>query len=109
MSATGHETHSSAAGDSRSAESAASNSRPSSRLPSRESSKQRSGRLSSSPRSRSSSGDSSSALGGREMVGGCCVCADERGWDENPLVYCDGEGCNVAVHQGEEIPFFLQT
>ena len=102
MSATGHETSSSAAGDSRSAESGASNSRPSSRLPSRESSKQRSGpRSSSSPRSRSSSGDSSSALGGREMVGGCCVCADERGWDENPLVYCDGEGCNVAVHQGK--------
>ena len=37
----------------------------------------------------------------REMVGGCCVCSDERGWDENPLVYCDGHGCNVAVHQGE--------
>ena len=35
----------------------------------------------------------------REMVGGCCVCSDERGWDENPLVYCDGAGCNVAVHQ----------
>ena len=35
-----------------------------------------------------------------EMVGGCCVCLDERGWDENPLVYCDGHGCNVAVHQG---------
>lgn len=33
------------------------------------------------------------------MVGGCCVCSDERGWDENPLVYCDGQGCNVAVHQ----------
>eukprot|EP00095_Tigriopus_kingsejongensis_P008497 snap_masked-scaffold18_size714446-processed-gene-6.21 protein:Tk08497 transcript:snap_masked-scaffold18_size714446-processed-gene-6.21-mRNA-1 annotation:"mixed-lineage leukemia" len=33
------------------------------------------------------------------MVGGCCVCSDERGWDENPLVYCDGTGCNVAVHQ----------
>ena len=33
------------------------------------------------------------------MVGGCCVCSDERGWDENPLVYCDGAGCNVAVHQ----------
>ena len=34
------------------------------------------------------------------MVGGCCVCSDERGWTENPLVYCDGQGCNVAVHQG---------
>ncbi|KYO44297.1 protein AF-10 isoform D [Alligator mississippiensis] len=33
------------------------------------------------------------------MVGGCCVCSDERGWAENPLVYCDGHGCNVAVHQ----------
>ena len=41
----------------------------------------------------------------REMVGGCCVCSDESGWDENPLVYCDGQGCNVAVHQGE--PFNL--
>ena len=39
----------------------------------------------------------------REMVGGCCVCSDERGWDENPLVYCDGHGCNVAVHQGNDI------
>ncbi|XP_065665902.1 uncharacterized protein LOC100207765 isoform X2 [Hydra vulgaris] len=35
----------------------------------------------------------------REMIGGCCVCLDERGWTENPLVYCDGSGCNVAVHQ----------
>ncbi|PFX24569.1 protein AF-10-like [Stylophora pistillata] len=35
----------------------------------------------------------------KEMIGGCCVCSDERGWDENPLVYCDGHGCNVAVHQ----------
>eukprot|EP00062_Callorhinchus_milii_P018554 gi/632972157/ref/XP_007902522.1/ PREDICTED: protein AF-17 [Callorhinchus milii] len=35
----------------------------------------------------------------KEMVGGCCVCSDERGWTENPLVYCDGHGCNVAVHQ----------
>ncbi|GLV38944.1 Alhambra [Carabus blaptoides fortunei] len=33
------------------------------------------------------------------MVGGCCVCSDERGWPENPLVYCDGQGCTVAVHQ----------
>ncbi|XP_041365724.1 protein AF-17-like [Gigantopelta aegis] len=35
----------------------------------------------------------------KAMVGGCCVCSDERGWAENPLVYCDGHGCNVAVHQ----------
>lgn len=35
----------------------------------------------------------------KEMVGGCCVCSDERGWPDNPLVYCDGNGCNVAVHQ----------
>ncbi|GAB1296751.1 Myeloid/lymphoid or mixed-lineage leukemia; translocated to, 6 [Apodemus speciosus] len=33
------------------------------------------------------------------MVGGCCVCSDERGWAENPLVYCDGHACSVAVHQ----------
>jgi len=33
------------------------------------------------------------------MVGGCCVCQDERGWKENPLVYCDGTGCDVAVHK----------
>ena len=36
----------------------------------------------------------------KEMVGGCCVCSDERGWTDNPLVYCDGQGCTVAVHQG---------
>ncbi|KAG9356074.1 hypothetical protein JZ751_000918 [Albula glossodonta] len=35
----------------------------------------------------------------KEMIGGCCVCSDERGWAENPLVYCDGNVCNVAVHQ----------
>ncbi|KAG7313656.1 hypothetical protein JYU34_000815 [Plutella xylostella] len=35
----------------------------------------------------------------KEMVGGCCVCSDERGWPDNPLVYCDGTGCTVAVHQ----------
>ncbi|XP_031621852.1 protein AF-10-like isoform X2 [Contarinia nasturtii] len=35
----------------------------------------------------------------KEMVGGCCVCSDERGWSENPLVYCDGQHCTVAVHQ----------
>lgn len=36
----------------------------------------------------------------KEMVGGCCVCSDDRGWPENPLVYCDGQSCTVAVHQG---------
>lgn len=35
----------------------------------------------------------------KEMVGGCCVCSDESGSPENPLVYCDGDGCTVAVHQ----------
>lgn len=40
----------------------------------------------------------------KEMVGGCCVCSDERGWPENPLVYCDGQGCTVAVHQGKTKP-----
>lgn len=35
----------------------------------------------------------------KEMVGGCCVCSDEQGLPENPLVYCDGDGCTVAVHQ----------
>lgn len=37
----------------------------------------------------------------KEMLGGCCVCSDDSGWAENPLVYCDGQGCNVAVHQGK--------
>lgn len=41
----------------------------------------------------------------KEMIGGCCVCSDERGWAENPLVYCDGHGCNVAVHQGKQLLF----
>lgn len=36
----------------------------------------------------------------KEMLGGCCVCSDENGWTGNPLVYCDGPGCEVAVHQG---------
>ncbi|XP_037954329.1 protein AF-10-like isoform X1 [Teleopsis dalmanni] len=39
------------------------------------------------------------AVNPKEMVGGCCVCSDERGWPENPLVYCDGQNCTVAVHQ----------
>lgn len=32
-----------------------------------------------------------------EMIGGCSVCLDDQGTEENPLVYCDG--CEVAVHQ----------
>ena len=36
----------------------------------------------------------------KEMVGGCCVCSDDEGWDDNPLVYCDGQDCTVAVHKG---------
>lgn len=43
--------------------------------------------------------DDDSASNMKEMIGGCCVCSDERGWAENPLVYCDGHSCNVAVHQ----------
>lgn len=35
----------------------------------------------------------------KPMSGGCFVCLDERGWNNNPLVYCDGELCSVAVHQ----------
>ena len=34
----------------------------------------------------------------KAMVGGCCVCADDTGFSNNLLVYCDG--CDVAVHQG---------
>ncbi len=36
----------------------------------------------------------------KEMVGGCCVCSDDEGWDDDPLVYCDGQDCTVAVHKG---------
>lgn len=35
----------------------------------------------------------------KEMVGGCCVCADDNGTADNLLVYCDGDGCRVAVHE----------
>lgn len=37
--------------------------------------------------------------GQKQMLGGCGVCLDERGWKENPLVYCDGAGCDIAVHK----------
>ena len=36
----------------------------------------------------------------KQMVGGCCVCGDDIAFDNNLLVYCDGAGCQVAVHQG---------
>ena len=45
----------------------------------------------------------------KEMLGGCCVCSDERGWTENPLVYCDGQGCTVAVHQGLSVTLTLHS
>lgn len=32
-----------------------------------------------------------------ELLDVCCVCSDEPD-EENPLVYCDGEGCQVAIH-----------
>ena len=35
----------------------------------------------------------------KQMIGGCCVCSDDTGYSNNPLVYCDGPGCQVAVHQ----------
>lgn len=35
----------------------------------------------------------------KEMLGGCCVCSDDTGYYNNLLVYCDGVGCRVAVHQ----------
>ena len=36
----------------------------------------------------------------KQMVGGCCVCLGEQVLADNPLVYCDGQGCTVAVHKG---------
>ena len=36
----------------------------------------------------------------KEMIGGCCVCLGDDGWDDDPLVFCDGQNCNVAVHKG---------
>ena len=36
----------------------------------------------------------------KQMVGGCCVCGDDMAFENNLLVYCDGTGCDVAVHQG---------
>lgn len=43
----------------------------------------------------------------KEMVGGCCVCGEQDGTKDNPLVYCDGEKCPVAVHQGNFLSFSL--
>lgn len=35
----------------------------------------------------------------KQMIGGCCVCSFDSGLPDNSLVYCDGKGCQVAVHQ----------
>ena len=35
-----------------------------------------------------------------ELIGGCCVCSDDRGFSNNALVYCDGKACTVACHTG---------
>uniref|UniRef100_A0A183J6L4 AWS domain-containing protein n=1 Tax=Soboliphyme baturini TaxID=241478 RepID=A0A183J6L4_9BILA len=51
-------------------------------------------------RRRSTDGGRLTTAAMREMVGGCCVCAEDTGFVENPIVYCDGDKCNVAVHQG---------
>ena len=48
---------------------------------------------------RKSGGGNSAGKEPKEMIGGCCVCSEEYGWAENPLVYCDGDGCSVAVHK----------
>ena len=34
------------------------------------------------------------------QVGVCCFCSDEQGLTENILVFCNGQGCSVGVHQG---------
>uniref|UniRef100_A0A2K5JJS6 PHD-type domain-containing protein n=1 Tax=Colobus angolensis palliatus TaxID=336983 RepID=A0A2K5JJS6_COLAP len=45
----------------------------------------------------------------KEMIGGCCVCSDERGWAENPLVYCDGHGCTCyGIVQVPTGPWFCR-
>lgn len=35
----------------------------------------------------------------KEMLGNCSVCSEDKAFDDNPLVYCDGKNCNVAVHK----------
>ncbi|OAF65626.1 hypothetical protein A3Q56_06684 [Intoshia linei] len=35
----------------------------------------------------------------KAMIGGCCICSVETGFENNPIVYCDGENCNLGVHQ----------
>lgn len=33
------------------------------------------------------------------MLGNCSVCCEDKAYNDNPLVYCDGKNCNVAVHK----------
>lgn len=34
------------------------------------------------------------------MEEGCCICGSDIAVDDNLLVYCDGPGCNIGVHEG---------
>lgn len=36
----------------------------------------------------------------KEMIGGCVVCGQDEGYLDNVLIYCDGEGCGIGVHEG---------
>ncbi|KPM06081.1 protein AF-10-like protein [Sarcoptes scabiei] len=35
----------------------------------------------------------------KEMIGGCVVCGQDEGYLDNVLIYCDGEGCGIGVHE----------
>ncbi|KAI9321040.1 hypothetical protein BX666DRAFT_1913904 [Dichotomocladium elegans] len=31
--------------------------------------------------------------------GCCCICESDRSTKKNPIIFCDGEGCNIPVHR----------
>ena len=35
----------------------------------------------------------------KEMVGGCVVCGQDEGYLDNVIIYCDGDGCEIGVHE----------